>query len=91
MCCMPSKPQQERGEEFRKAYFGDWSMNKIIEDFNQRLTFGKHRGKTIDEVISVDPSYILWLADETDWEIEEDIIIAAQWAFDDQTFGESPL
>lgn len=27
----------------------------------ERLTFGKHRGRTIDEVAQFDPSYVEWM------------------------------
>jgi hypothetical protein len=27
---------------------------------NDRLSFGKHRGKTLGEVIKVDPQYLIW-------------------------------
>ena len=30
------------------------------------LTFGKHNGKTISYVVENDPSYILWLDENTD-------------------------
>ena len=27
------------------------------------MTFGKHKGSTLDEIASQDPSYIIWLTD----------------------------
>ena len=62
-------------------------MAKTIDTFGYIFKFGKHKGATVEYVISCDPSYILWLADETDIEIIEEIIEAAQNVFDDDTFG----
>lgn len=37
-------------------------MNKL--DFNDVLTFGKHKGKDIKTIMEADPHYLEWLIDE---------------------------
>ena len=35
-------------------------MSEINKDFNYVFDFGKHKGKTIDQVFLENPKYILW-------------------------------
>lgn len=39
-----------------------------------RLTFGKHKGKTIEEVAAEHPSYIFWMSENSVIEIPEHIM-----------------
>lgn len=66
---------------------GNGTMPRFIESFDQTIDFGKHKGKTVNEVIGDDPGYLLWIAQETDMDINPQIVDAAQDAFDDETFG----
>lgn len=34
---------------------------------SDKLTFGKHKGSTIEEVLEDDPNYIEWAIDEIEW------------------------
>lgn len=33
----------------------------MIDELKTIVTFGKHKGKTLDEISDTDPSYICWL------------------------------
>ena len=59
-----------------------------ISSPNQPMWFGKHHGKSVKWVVRNDPSYILWVVDETDIEVDEDIAMEAQARFDEITFGD---
>ena len=37
------------------------NMNDILKELKVVLDFGKYKGKTLDEVGDIDPSYICWL------------------------------
>ena len=39
-----------------------------------RLTFGKHKGKTIEEVAAEHPSYIFWMSENNVMEIPEHVM-----------------
>lgn len=34
-----------------------------IENYDFRLNFGKYEGKTIGEIVEINPSYLIWLND----------------------------
>tara|TARA_Y100000034_G_scaffold29728_1_gene36201 strand:+ start:70126 stop:70329 length:204 start_codon:yes stop_codon:yes gene_type:complete len=36
-----------------------------------KIPFGKYYGKTIDEVLGDDPSYLVWLDENTDFDVPE--------------------
>ena len=61
-------------------------MTKHLESRHQTISFGKYKGKTVGEVLLDDPSYILWLVDETDIDVAIDIVDEAQDNFDDETY-----
>ena len=42
------------------------------------LNFGKHNGKTVQWVVDNDPSYILWLDENTDCIISNTVYAAAK-------------
>lgn len=44
---------------------------------NDKITFGKHKGLTIKEIIEDDPSYLEWALDEVDGFELDDAAIAA--------------
>jgi len=46
-------------------------MNKLIKNRNSALTFGKYKGKTIEDILKINPQYIKWLKDEQIVEITD--------------------
>lgn len=44
------------------------------------LTFGKFKGKTINEVLEIEPSYVLWLHDKTIIKVDDDTLRRAKAA-----------
>ena len=40
------------------------SFTQVIVNKGTTLSFGKHRGKTVREVLRDEPSYIIWATDE---------------------------
>ncbi|QWY83482.1 hypothetical protein [Rhizobium phage RHph_X2_28B] len=36
-------------------------------ELHEKLTFGKHKGKCIYEVLSEDPGYLIWANDNVEW------------------------
>ena len=47
------------------------------------LNFGKHNGKTVEWVVGNDPSYILWIDENTDWIISNTVYATAKSAYHD--------
>lgn len=37
------------------------------------LHFGKYKGTKIKDIASENPNYIVWLHEETEWSVEEDL------------------
>lgn len=62
-------------------------MNRSLPDANTIIDFGKHKGRFVQWVIDNEPSYLLWLADETDIDISPSVLDDAQISFDNETFG----
>lgn len=52
-------------------------IRQIIKDYEDIMTFGKYKGKTIEWIVDEQPSYIVWLVEneiiECDDEIYEDV------------------
>lgn len=44
----------------------DVFTGKIILDNKETLTFGKYRGRTVSSVMISDPSYLMWVVNESD-------------------------
>lgn len=38
------------------------------------LEFGKHKGKTLSELADLDPSYLIWLAENAVLEVPSDLL-----------------
>ncbi len=52
-----------------------------IFKLDSNLTFGKYKGKTIQDVINDDPDYIAWAADTIEWfDLDEEAIEAVDIA-----------
>lgn len=50
-----------------KGYNGEQSKQVLTESDNFTFNFGKHKGKTIKEVISIAPDYIKWMLSTKDF------------------------
>lgn len=44
-----------------------------IRDAKHVMTFGKYKDFSINEITEVDPKYLLWLHDNTDFELHADL------------------
>jgi len=55
-------------------------MDDFINNINWDyvFTFGKHCGESINDVVIDDPSYILWLSDNTEHIILKEILETAE-------------
>lgn len=51
---------------------------RVINNRNARLGFGKFAKETVQDVLDCDPSYLLWLDENTGIEIACDILTEAQ-------------
>lgn len=47
-----------------KSYHND---NKLCDEFKRVITFGKHSGKSLNEILDVDKSYLNWMTSEISW------------------------
>lgn len=45
-----------------------------IRDLDYRLTFGKHRGETIRDLMKNVPDYLTWLHNNTDFELHAELV-----------------
>ena len=45
-----------------------------MKELNDFLCFGKYKGKSIKDVAGYDPQYIIWIADNTNQVLPQDII-----------------
>jgi hypothetical protein len=62
-------PEQARTGQNRPKGTGMKTKNFSLND---KLTFGKYKGYTIEEVLESDPNYIEWAIDEIEWfELDE--------------------
>jgi len=52
-------------------------MQVPITSYEQVLTFGKHKGKTVDWIAENYPDYIVWLHENEVCKIDDDILEAA--------------
>lgn len=59
------------------------AYTQYIENEGTVLTFGKHRGETVRQVLRNDPSYILWLYQEHVASLPNDIVFKAEDAVAD--------
>lgn len=57
-----------------------------ISDRKHVLTFGKYQGDTIDDVLLDDPGYLVWLHNNTDFELN-DVLLDAAEALPQHTFS----
>jgi len=52
-----------------------WRKNETISDRNWKIPFGKFDGQTIQQILDGEqPSYLLWLVDNTDIDLSSDIL-----------------
>ena len=60
-----------------------------ITSYTYKLLFGKYKGRTIEEVIMLDPGYILWMHDEKRATFDKKILDAADEADTNDRFSEA--
>lgn len=53
------------------------AKNLLCEGFDYVMTFGKHKGKTLLEILDESPSYIVWLAENDIIKIPDDLLTMA--------------
>lgn len=49
----------------------------LCEGFDYVMTFGKHKGKTLLQILDESPSYIVWLAENDVVKIPDDLLTMA--------------
>jgi hypothetical protein len=55
----------------------DLNAKKVL-GLEDTINFGKHKGKTVEDLLNKHPDYLLWAQDAIEWlEIDEDILEAA--------------
>lgn len=55
-------------------------IRQVIKDYEDIMTFGKHKGKTVDWIAENEPSYIVWLVENEIIECDDEIYEDVQWA-----------
>ncbi len=53
-------------------------MNKVPLSLNNSFKFGRHKGKSVKEVIEEDPYYILWARDSYAARFMDEVIEAVE-------------
>jgi hypothetical protein len=66
---------QNRPVLARQNHFMENTMKIKEFSLSDKLTFGKYKGYTIEEILEDDPSYLEWAIDEIEW-FELDYIAA---------------
>jgi hypothetical protein len=59
---------------------------KVINK-NSIITFGKYKDKSVRYILSVEPSYILWLHEKGIVEFPDDIVEEAEYLDDDDDYN----
>lgn len=49
----------------------------LQEGFDYVITFGKHKGKTLVQILNESPSYIIWLSENDVVKIPDDLLTMA--------------
>lgn len=72
-----------------KQKFGQRSLKPKIENESYVLTFGKHKGKTVEWVLAHEPSYLVWLDDNKYVELSQELYNTAEEyaAEEDEDYG----
>lgn len=61
-------------KEINDAFNGDKMTMSLKLNMNTVLNFGKHSGKTMQEVAYEDPEYIIWLDENTDHQVYQSVL-----------------
>lgn len=58
------------------------SQNKwpTITDRKHVMTFGKRKGYSIEDLIEADPQYLVWLVNNTDFDLDHKLVDEAEEA-----------
>ena len=60
-----------------------------IKALSYKMEFGKYKGFTIEEIIKLDPGYILWMSDEKIAKVSDEILNYGEEAETDERFSEA--
>lgn len=60
-----------------------------LDDDSFPLRFGKYQGKTPTEVLEIDPGYVVWLFDNTEVAISEELYDAALESMEDDNLKDT--
>lgn len=52
------------------------------------LTFGKYQGQSVRWIIEHDPSYLIWVNDNTEWKVSQELLDAATDEEINQSFND---
>lgn len=53
-------------------------MGEFIDNDSYKMTFGQYRGKSISEIIEINPGYITWLAETVGMDFDHKILYQAE-------------
>lgn len=53
------------------------AIRQVVKNYGEKITFGKHKGKTFQWILDNEPSYLLWLDREEIVDMPEDLVEAA--------------
>jgi uncharacterized protein (DUF3820 family) len=48
--------------------------HEMVTDIKAVLAFGKYKGESLQEIIDNDPQYLLWLHNNTDFELSAELL-----------------
>jgi len=65
---------------------GSRPAKQVISKYTDVLTFGKYKGHTVGWLLSNHISYILWLRDNTDIKISDEVLWKADGYWDIEIF-----
>ena len=51
--------------------FGE-EPNPILS-MSSYLTFGRYKGQTVADVVDINPEYIIWVEENTDWVFDDEV------------------
>jgi exodeoxyribonuclease X-like protein len=75
-----------------KMVIGSRSSKPQIRAYTDVLQFGKHKGKTIEEILKIAPGYIIWLVENDVADVSAEIYNDAEEMeyAEDYGFGKFP-
>lgn len=55
-----------------------YKLDSSLNDFNDIVSFGKYKGRTIGDIYEHNPTYILWLNEKTDFKVRHRVLQACE-------------